>query len=314
MPEEYAERLAGSKIVTVNHLLPMVMHKMNWAERDQTIILTGTRGEVPLMHRALKKPLQDAVPPGTMVLGYQVHTQQQLKKGDQVTLLGKEFTVNELHPQRGTADDSTVWINLSEAQELLKRQNLVNAILALECNCAAPDRIGQIRQEIAEILPGTQVIERGRPALARAEARNKAKQVAVSSMKQHESFAAVLVPLVVVTSAVWIGFLTFSNVRQRHEEIGILRAIGFRSTQILRIFLGKALFVGLLGAAIGYTAGFLLGAAYGDSLSSASLATLFAPELLLLAIVIAPLLSALASWLPAMLAARQDPALVLQGD
>lgn len=314
MPEEYAERLANSKIVTVNHLLPMLMHKMKWEERNQTIILTGTRGEVPLIHRALKKPIQDQVPPGTMVIGSQVHKHQNLKVGDQVTLLGREFTISKLHPERGTADDSTVWINLREAQELLNQENLVNAILALECNCTAPDRVGQIRQEISAILPGTQVIERGPPALARAEARNKAKQVAVDSLKQHESFAAVLVPLVIVGSAVWIGFLTFSNVRQRHEEIGILRAIGFRSAQILRIFLGKALLVGLLGAAIGYGAGFLLGAAFGDSLSGASLAALFAPEILLLAIVVAPLLSGLASWLPAMMAARKDPAVVLQGE
>ena len=117
----------------------------------------------------------------------------------------------------------------------------------MECNCATEDRVAEIRQEIAGILPGTRVIERGPPALARAEARNKAKQAAEQALKderaeaeismqreqdsritlqaQHEGFASVLVPVVIVGCALWIGLLMFGNVRQRSSEIAILRAI-----------------------------------------------------------------------------------------
>ncbi len=337
MPEEYVDRLANSRIVTVNHLLPMVMQKIHWEEQDRTIILVGTRGEVPLLHRDPKKPLLDQVPAGSIVLGYQVHQQLGLSKDDTVELLGRQFTVSDTYAERGTSDDGTVWINLGEAQELLGKQNLVNAILALECNCASQDRVGEIRTEIAGILPGTQVVERGPPALARAEARNTAKQSAIAALEQeqaaaeettqqlqaeqaairqqHEGLAAVLVPLVIVGCAVWIGFLTFGNVRQRNSEIAILRAIGLRSPQILSIFLGKSLLVGLAGAGVGYAAGFALAAAWGGLSSETSpYQALFAPQLLILAVVAAPVLAAVASWIPAMLAARQDPALVLQDE
>jgi len=334
MPEEYVDRLANSRIVTVNHLLPMVMQKIRWEERERSIILVGTRGEVPLAHRDPKKPLLDQVPAGSIVLGYQIHQQLGLAKDDTVELLGREFRVVDTYDERGTSDDGTVWINLAEAQELLGKQNLVNAILALECNCAAQDRVGEIRTEIAGILPGTQVVERGPPALARAEARNRAKQTAVGALEQeqaaaaetlerleseqaairgqHEGFASILVPIVIVGCAVWIGFLTFGNVRQRNSEIAILRAIGVRSPQILLIFLGKALILGLAGGAVGYAAGFAIGAGWGLSAESSRLQELFTPQLLWLALVAAPLLAAVASWIPAMLAAGQDPALVLQ--
>ena len=324
MPEEYVTRLANTNIVTVNHLLPMVMQKLEWRERGQTIILTGTRGEVPIMHRKDdKKPLQDAVAPGTMVLGHEVARQQNLKVGDKAPLLGREFTVQTVYEQRGTADDATVWINLAEAQELLGKQNLLNAILALECNCAAKDRIAQIREEIAGILPGTQVIERGPPALARAEARNTAHATAIANLErekvraeqtlektaadratlqhQQERFASVLVPVVLVASGVWIGFLMLMNVRERRNEIGILRAIGLRSRQILSIVLGKAVLIGLAGGVVGYFTGAVVAGS-----------TRFSPELFLLAAGLALLLASLASWIPALLAARQDPALVLQ--
>ena len=116
MPEEFVSKLANSKIVTINHLLPMVMKKIHWDELDQTVVLTGTRGEVPLAHRDPKKPLLDHVPAGTMVVGYDIHAPHGLKSGDKVTLMGREFRVEKLHPQRGNADDSTIWINLAEAQ------------------------------------------------------------------------------------------------------------------------------------------------------------------------------------------------------
>ncbi len=328
MPEELVDILANSKIVTVNHLLPMVSAKVKWEEKDdQTIIIVGTRGEVPLAHRdpkKPKKPLLDQVPAGTLVVGFQLHKQHNLKVGDKVTLLDREFEIKECYDERGTTDDSTVWMNLKEAQELLGRQNLVNAILALECNCATEDRVAEIRNEIAAILPGTQVVERGPPALARAEARNKAAKAAKDAMQQEqahreqirtqrEDFASVLVPLVIVGSAVWIGFLAFGNVRQRSSEIGILRALGVRTPQILILFLGKALLIGLFGAVVGYFCGFGIGIVWGDlPVSAENSAQLFAPLLLLAAIVMAPGLSGLASWLPALIAAGQDPAVVLQ--
>lgn len=323
MPEDYVHRLANSKIVTVNHLLPSLMKKLTWPEQKLPIILYGTRGEVPIGHADPKKPLLDAVPPGKMIIGDQVHRKLSLKVGDQTTLLGREFSVIKAHAERGTVDDSTVWINLKEAQQLLGAENLIHAILALECHCAG-ERLAAIRKEISAILPGTQVIERGPPALARAEARNKAKETADSALareqanraqlqQQRERFAAVLAPVVLAGCAVWIGFLAFGNVRQRSQEIGILRAIGYRSTQILAIFLGKALFIGLAGAALGYAAGLWVGIRWGDLAATADAFTrLFDSRLLVLAVVLAPFLSGLATWIPAILAARQDPAVVLQ--
>ncbi|QDT42501.1 Macrolide export ATP-binding/permease protein MacB [Gimesia alba] len=324
MPEAYVKELAESKIVTVNHLLPMVAKKITWPEKKCDVILTGTRGEVPILHRALKKPLQQQVPKGSMVLGYQIQKKLGLSKEDEVQLMGKNFKVTQTYPERGTADDSTVWINLEEAQELLGMQNLVNAILALECNCAAEDRVAQIRDEIGKILPGTQVIERGPPALARAEARNKAHETALASLEQekasrlkmierHADFAAVLVPLVVLGCGAWIGFLSLENVRRRATEIGILRAIGLRSSQVFGIFIIKAIVIGVIGALIGYFLGYGIGIIWGNLPASVNPeAALFSGQWLLLSLVFAPVLASLSSWIPALLAARQDPATILQ--
>ena len=322
MPESYATTLSNSRIVTINHLLPSLQQKIKWPEQERTIILVGTRGEVPLMHRDPKKPLLAAVPTGTMVVGYELHRSLKLSIGDKLKLMGRELTVKKLHEERGTKDDITIWIDLKEAQELLDKKGLVNGILALECYCAG-DRMAKIRNEISAILPETQVIEFATKAIARAEARDKAAIVARESLESEkknrirhrseiEGFASVLVPVVILGCAAWVAILTFTNVRDRRAEIGILRAIGVRSNHILSIFLAKAALMGLWGALIGYAAGYVVGGSVGETGQASLGVELFNPAAFGLVLICAPLLSGIASWLPAMAAAQQDPAVVLR--
>lgn len=124
MPEEYAERLAKSGIASINHLLPSLQQKLKWPEQERTIIVIGVRGEVPFLNRANdKKPLLQPVPAGSMVVGHELHRNLKLKPGDKVKLLDKEFTIHQVHPERGNKDDITLWINLKEAQQLLNRES-----------------------------------------------------------------------------------------------------------------------------------------------------------------------------------------------
>jgi ABC-type antimicrobial peptide transport system permease subunit len=137
-------------------------------------------------------------------------------------------------------------------------------------------------------------------------------QAAIAKREQHEDLAAMLTPLVFVGCGVWIGVLSLANVRQRAEEIGILRAIGWRSWQIMGLFLGKAVILGLMGAVLGYVTGFAVTSAFAGGALDQSL--LFDRQLLIMTLLLAPLLSALASWIPALTAARSDPAVILQGN
>jgi ABC-type lipoprotein release transport system permease subunit len=258
-----------------------------------------------------------------MLVGHELHASLKLKRGDRVTLLGKEFRVEKLRPPTGSKDEITVWINLAEAQELLNKPRQINAILALECNCSATDRLGEVREEIAKILPETQVVEKASEALTRAEARNRAaaeakdmlqreKTARAALRQQREAFAAVLVPLVLLGCTVWVGLLALTNARDRAGEVGILRALGVGTGRVLGLFLTRAALVGLLGAALGWAAGSLAGSRLGEQLVAEQDVALFRSDWLLLGLLLAPLLCALACAMPALLAARRDPAVVLR--
>lgn len=326
MPEEYATILANSKIVTVNHLLPSLTQKLEWPEKKRTVILIGVRGEVPLAHRDPKSPLIDPVKEGELVLGYELHRSLEIKAGDEVVFKGKKFKVGKAHPERGTKDDITIWMNLTQCQELLDKKGQINAIQALECNCATLDRLGEIRAELMQILPDTQITETGSTALARAESRNKAKatsqqQIAaakanrVQMSNEREKFAGVLLPIVLLFAMVWIAMLSLMNVRERVTEIGVLRAVGVSAKIILSAFLARAVLAGLLGAFVGVADfaicfpfakdRFFHGIAMGELVTNSEWIVL---------LVAAPGLAAVSAWLPSLMAAQKDPADVLRHD
>jgi putative ABC transport system permease protein len=327
MPEEYVHKLADSRIVTVRHFLPSLQQKIDWPERKRKIILVGARGEVPNLHKSPVKPMVEPVPPGTISLGHELHRGTDIRVGDKVTLMGREFTVHACHKERGNKDDITAWIYLPEAQQLLDKPGQINAILALECLCAGEDALPQIRKDIAAILPGTQVIERGSRALARAEARTKVAEqgrMLIEKEKRdreelrsvRERLASILTPVVVTACAVWIAVLGLTNVRARREEIGILRAIGVRSRDILVMFMSRHVFVGALGGAIGFAAGVLAAVWFSAAREGTRIGItdmgLSWFGLLLLSVLGAAALAVIAGWIPTMIATRQDPADILR--
>jgi ABC-type lipoprotein release transport system permease subunit len=175
------------------------------------------------------------------------------------------------------------------------------------------------REELAEAAARSQEGLRQAAALAEQERQQtaawaadavRAEQTGRDELRREkEEVAAWLVPVVLIGCVVWVGLLTFSNVRDRSVEIGILRALGLRQRQILMLFLGKAALTGFLGALLGYGAGLAVAAVWGEA---------GAPQVpveawqLALVLAAAPVLCALAGWMPALLAARQDPAVILR--
>jgi ABC-type lipoprotein release transport system permease subunit len=323
MPEEYAEKLANARdIVTIRHLLPMLQRKIEWPERKRRVLLIGVRGEMAWAHRSNAKPLVEPVPSGTAVVGWELHRGLGLKEGDTLTFMGSEFRVHALHPERGSIDDITLWINLKEAQTLVGLEGRINSMMALECKCAWAD-LPKIRREIQAVLPDTQVIELAGKALARAEARREAGRNArelVAREKEHraalrserEGLVALLVPAAIAVAVALVGALTYLNVRERRSEIGVLRALGLRTSQILVAFLGKAFIIGIAGSVLGVGAAAIASPLLFGAVPIAEIGSAAGGVFVACVVVATPLVTVLAAWLPALGAAYEDPAAVLR--
>ncbi|MBN2449885.1 MAG: FtsX-like permease family protein [Lentisphaeria bacterium] len=325
MPEDYVHQLAQSGIVTVQHFLPIVQKRVWWEEKGRRIVLVGSRGEVPNAHSNPKKPLVQPVPPGTIVLGHELHRSLTLVPGDEVTLMGRTFSVHRCHEERGSIDDITAWIYLPEAQELFGMQGRIHAILALECMCAGMPGVDTFRAEIGRVLPNTDVVELGTKALARAEARlllgKEARQALADeensrlALRQaREGFVAALLPVSMLLTILAVAALSVVNVRQRTPEFALLRALGVGGGRILVLVLSRYVLAAVPGAVAGCLVGMAGGAWLAGWLDPVPLAG--SPPLLGGSEAAATILAALAvtagaAWFPALVAARRDPADIL---
>jgi putative ABC transport system permease protein len=99
----------------------------------------------------------------------------------------------------------------------------------------------------------------------------------------------------------------FANVAERRREIGTLVALGATPGLVSRLFLGKALVVGLAGGVFGYLGGTLLAVALGPSWAGVAVQPL--PRLAVVAVALAGAVALVASYLPARRAALVDPCL-----
>ena len=320
MPQDDVARLANAEALTlVVHLVATLQQKVKW--NDRTALLVGYLPETPQPHRKKKKPMGFNIDPGTIYLGHELGIGR--KEGEQVEVLGKSFKVARILGEKGYKQDVTIAMSLGAAQEVLDKKDRVNQILALGCRCAG-ERLPKIRAQLEAVLPETKITEIRGIAVARAEQRDlvtaqKKAIIAANERKRSDveslmgTLDAVLTPVVVLACVIWIGLMALGNVRERRNEIGVLRALGLGTRKVAALFLGKAAIVGVLGGLIGFGGGTLL--AYQVGVQALEVSTEhFSPKVALFFWTAfgAPVLTALASYLPTLAAVMQDPAEVLR--
>lgn len=330
MPEDYAQHLGKSGVVTIRHLAAALKERVFVPEVKRHVMLHGTLGETNIAGAKEKDPFIKAVPRGQVRLGHELRRRleqlrtkesaprEPINPGDTVTILGRNFVVSGVQPIKLGPDDMTAWFHLRDVQEMLDHPGKINALYAIGCECSA-GRLGVIREEIASILPDTRVEEFGDKATARAEARNltaasrdklllMVRQERGDLRARKETLLEIILPLLTLGTLAFLAILAFANARERRGEVGLYRALGWRMGQVLRLFLARALLVGVVGTLLGLIAALMAGRVLGEGY-----AWLEEDPLIVGAILIgAPLASLLAAWLPALIAARQDPAVILQ--
>ncbi len=342
MPQESVEQLAADRSLTmITHLVGTLRGKTTWEGRE--VRVDGYLPEATQSHMRRKAPMGYNVQPGTVFLGYYLGEGRKL--GETIEVSGRPFRIARILSEQGSREDSTITMHLSDAQVVLGKPGKINEILALECRCAEAD-LPKIRKQLADSLPQTHVVRDMWKANARSRQRAmvaKKHEAIVARHRQDlqerrqalaatkarreriqqnmETLAMVMTALVVLASAIWVGLLALANVRERIAEIGVLRALGKSSAQVASLFLGKAVLLGVTGAVVGFLLGIGVGFVLGTQttqwlgfqpLYHAADHFTFPYQTLLFALIGAPLLSAVASYLPTLSAVTQDPAVVLR--
>lgn len=222
------------------------------------------------------------------------------------------FTVVGILQSTDTAPDDFAYVSDADAQMLLlntlppqlrssvKPGELIPGIVAFGAPGASITQLDTIADRINAQVSGVKATRPSTP---------------VDSFKSFASLFTVITTAVGLIALV-VGSISVVNtmamaVSERVREIGLKRALGARTRDVMREFLGEAAMIGLLGGAAGLGLAYLLTNAMN---ASATGALLFAvtPQVALLAIAFALVLACLAGVLPAIRAARLDPVRALR--
>jgi putative ABC transport system permease protein len=343
-PEEYVNRLALSDLQGLDNLSPKLSVPMRLQGRSFTLtgILPksefqakamwagagifsrpaqgcGTAADVPGASRPESKEMLvrqrviEDLGDDEVLIGADVARILGLAEGDRLDLpgtssvgvsgvsagpqeRGRSFNVIAVLPETGTVDDSRIFAHLHTVQAMAGRGPVINAIEIVGC---CKEISAGLVQKINKLLPDAKVV---------TIAQVVDTQIKTNQMMSRLSL--VFLGIIVLVGGASIANYMYANVFERRREIGTLMALGAGSSVILKMFLLKALLLGLAGGLCGYVLGTILAVALGPRL--AGIAVLPMPALVLWALGISVLISLAASYFPARRAARLDPCATLQ--
>ena len=244
---------------------------------------------------AVRKEVISDLGPSEALVGFDAARALSLTKGGTVNVKGKTFTVRKVLPETGTVDDSRIFAHLHTVQAMFGKGRVLSAIEVIGC-CKEISK-GLI-SGLNKLLPDARVVTITQISSTQLRTNNLMSQ-----------FSTVFLVIIVLVGGVSIANYMFANVQERRKEIGTLIAIGMSPRQLLSIFYGKALILGVAGGIVGYVLGTALAIWLGPRI--AHIPVLPIPSLLGWALLISVLLSLLATAIPAKKAAGLDPAATL---
>lgn len=250
----------------------------------------------PPKETLVRKRVIDNLEGNEVLVGADVGSSLGLKEGDKMELLGKSFSITAVLPATGTVDDSRIFAHLHEVQQLTGKGSVLNAIEIVGC-C---DKISKgLVQQINQLLPEAKVVTI-----------TQIVDTQIKTNRMMSRLSLLFLGIIILVGGASIANYMYANVFERRREIGTLMALGAGSSVVLRMFLLKALLLGLGGGVTGYLLGTVLAVVLGPRIAGVPVLPIawLAP----VAIGIATAISLVASYFPARRAAKLDPTFALQ--
>jgi putative ABC transport system permease protein len=222
------------------------------------------------------------------------------KAGDELDVAGEKFRVIGIYESDSLFESGAMVVPLQSLQRMMGREGQVTGFV-IQARSSDPAAIDALRKRIEAEIPG----------VAATPARDYVERDVQIRLVKVMAWATTAVALVLGS----VGMLNtmIMAVFERTQEIGVLRALGWRRSRVLRLILGESVCLGFFSAAFGMVLA-LLGL---RTLLLAPTARGFIdpnlpPAVLFFALILGLLLSVLGGVYPAVRAASLDPSEALR--
>jgi len=196
-----------------------------------------------------------------IILGVSLADRLGLFPGEMVTVVafqGAELTPTGIQPQMRLFEVTGIfetglyqydtkfsYIDLEQAQELLRMEGTVTGV---EFNVLDPWRSGEVADQLGQELGFGY----------RVEDWQRQNASLFSALKLEKYAMGVILLLIVLVASFNIVSTLIMVVRDKVREIGILRTMGLRGSDITRIFVLQGVVIGLVGTSLGTVGGLAL--------------------------------------------------------
>lgn len=218
-----------------------------------------------------------------------------LLEHDSLDLGGKDYSIIAVFEKTGYSEDSQLFLALDQAQDLLNRPGELT-VIELTADFSKIDENLLIAQ-LEDALPHASVTGVKQAVMGRNELLNTIGR-----------FGIFTAGLIVVAGFLTVYLTIFSSVKERTREIGIFRAVGFRSKDIITMIITEALLIGLVAGMLGYHLGLAVALYISPVLTGVTLYGVWEIYILFAVAILTALSGISAGLVPAIKAARLDPA------
>lgn len=190
---------------------------------------------------------------GEVLLGNGIAEALKKRSGEQVEIEGSNFRVVGVFQASNPFDSNSIVAPLAEVQKLMERPDVVSEIQVQVTDSQRDEAsLDQVCQAIEQLRdPQDQPL--GLKAQRTQEFVDSATEAALG-----KGMAWATTAIVVSLSLVGMLNTMLMSVIERTRELGILRAIGWRRSRVIRMILGESFVISLIAAIAGLAASWLL--------------------------------------------------------
>jgi putative ABC transport system permease protein len=197
---------------------------------------------------------------GKVVLGYQYKYSnfflREVKTGDKITINGKEFKVVGILTKIGNpSDDQSVYMSMVDFKDLFNTKENVYEIIV---QTQPGTNITQVADDVKRKLMRTRDVTEKTidfMIMTPEELLNSFQMI----LNIVTGFLLGIAAISLFVGAVGIANTMFTSVLERTKEIGIMKAVGAKNSDVLKIFVIEAGTLGMIGGIIGTILGYFAG-------------------------------------------------------